>query len=92
MVRVKSAGFTHGNSASFYVDGKIQKVVAARGLTVAYFKSIQGKLQLEKSGTFDTYGDQRADDQLAAFIKSIPAGRVVAIASKDSAHKALRLS
>ena len=85
-LRVKSAGYNNGNSASFYLDGKKLGVKVARGLTVVCFKTVNGKLQLEKQGTYDTYGNSKADDAMAAFIKGIPAGRVVAVASADSAE------
>merc|ERR1712124_197686 len=45
-----------------------------------------GKLVMDKQGTYDTYGNANADNQMAAFIKAVPSGRVVVVAALDSAE------
>merc|ERR1712080_132778 len=68
--------------------GKQLGVTANRGLTVVSFKHVKktGKLVMDKKGTWDTYGKGSADNQMAAFINSIPNGRVVVVGAKDSAE------
>lgn len=82
-VKVYSAGYNHGNSASIQVNSQdLGSEIYSRGLNVAVFDQVTGQPILGTN--FDTFYSENSET-FVQFIETLPSGRIVAIATKDDA-------
>ena len=82
---VRSAGQPYGNEAVIRVNGR-EVIPTLRGYNLAALPSEGWSPQ---GGRFDTFGDAGAGPRLAAWIRSLPPGTVVAGAIRDEASALL---
>ena len=83
---VQSAGQEVGDFGHIYVDG-LDVSPGERGYNVAVIHPETGVV--EQVAAFDTHLDPAASASLAAFLDSVPAGRIVAVAAADEASRLL---
>ena len=83
-VNLEAHGFSEAYISAFGPDGnEVKASTNRRGYNVAVFDQRTGKL-LETRG-FDTAANSYEADALAAYLSSIPRGRIVALATKGDA-------
>jgi Interleukin-like EMT inducer/6-pyruvoyl-tetrahydropterin synthase related domain len=80
-LRVQSAGQPYGESASIVFNG-VELAPNTRGYNLA---ALTPDGRFHATGVFDTFFDPSAAGQLAAFIRSLPEGTLVAGAVRDEA-------
>lgn len=84
--RIVSAGFNDGNVADFYLDDRridIRGQSYRRGLNVVTIDPTTQQVTSRK--TYDVWGDPGTENpRLAADLNSLPEGRIVMVALKDS--------
>jgi hypothetical protein len=85
-VLVRSAGQETGDFAHIFVNG-VDLGLNARGYNVVALDPASGRLWARAS--FDTHADPAAGDQLAAWMRSLPPGAIVAGAVRDEASMSL---
>jgi hypothetical protein len=83
---VQSAGQEVGDFGQVYVDGQPVST-NERGYNLVVIHPDTG--QVEQSVAFDTHLDPGASRALAAFLASVPEGRIVAVAAADEASRLL---
>jgi hypothetical protein len=83
---VQSAGQEVGDFGQIYVDGKAVGP-NQRGYNVAVIHPRSGTV--EHTAAFDTHLDKGASRALAAFLRTVPAGHIVAVAAADEASRLL---
>ncbi|MFN2185457.1 MAG: interleukin-like EMT inducer domain-containing protein, partial [Anaerolineae bacterium] len=81
-----SAGKEVGDFGHIYVDG-VDVSPGKRGYNLAVIHPETGAV--EQTAAFDTHLDATASQQLAAFLGSVPEGRIVAVAASDEASRLL---
>ncbi|MFN2219781.1 MAG: interleukin-like EMT inducer domain-containing protein, partial [Anaerolineae bacterium] len=81
-----SAGKEVGDFGHIYVDGA-DVSPGKRGYNLAVIHPETGVV--EQTAAFDTHLDATASHQLAAFLGSVPDGRIVAVAASDEASRLL---
>lgn len=93
-VVVRSAGYSDGNQAEFWMNGERIHSTGARGLTVvevrpellALYMSYGYGVPVKHKETFDTYVDS---SKLEAYLSSVPAGNLLLMAAVDEASTML---
>jgi hypothetical protein len=85
-VVVQSAGQEVGDFGHIYVDGR-EVSPNRRGYNVAVIHPESG--QVERTAAFDTHLDEGASAALAAFLRDVPPGHIVAVAAADEASRLL---
>ncbi len=83
---VQSAGQEVGDLGHIYVDGE-DVAPNRRGYNVAVIHPERGAV--EDVAVFDTHLDERASQELAAFLGQVPQGYIVAVAAADEASRLL---
>jgi hypothetical protein len=83
---VQSAGQEVGDSGHIYVNGQ-EVSPNGRGYNIAVIHPQSG--QVEGTAAFDTHLDEGASQALVAFLHSVPAGHIVAVAAADEASRLL---
>lgn len=79
----RSAGFSDGNLATFWVDGQLLYSTSSRGLTVLVLNEDASMKSVE---TFDTYADSASFE---AFLSGLPDSSIMLIAAADEASQSL---
>jgi hypothetical protein len=85
-LRVQSAGQPYGDAASITLNG-VELAANQRGYSLA---ALAPDGRVRATGAFDTFLEPKAAGQLAAFVRALPEGTVVAGAVRDEAS--LRLT
>jgi hypothetical protein len=80
-LRVRSAGMTHGDTASIAVNG-IERAVNRRGYNLV---ALEADGRIRAATVFDTFFEPDAASRLAGFVTGLPAGTVVVGAVRDEA-------
>jgi len=83
---VHSAGQEVGDFGHIYVDG-LDVSPNERGYNVAVIHPETGAV--ERVAAFDTHLDTAASEELAAFLGTVPDGRIIAVAAADEASRLL---
>jgi hypothetical protein len=83
---VQSAGQEVGNFGHVFVDGE-DVAPNQRGYNVAVLHPARGTV--EGIAVFDTHMDQNSSQELAAFLREVPKGYIVAVAAADEASRLL---
>lgn len=78
---IRSAAFSAGNFADFYVDNVLLPVSTARGMNLAV---LQSNGSLLAASTFDT--DAAGSDSLVTFVRNLNQGAIVLVAAQDEAR------
>ena len=81
-ILVRSAGQETGDFAHVYVNG-VDVALNRRGYNLAAFAADDGRLIA--TAAFDTHADAGAGANLAAWVRGLPTGTIVAAAARDEA-------